>query len=161
MKQLYPFYRKMNVVVDHMAAALEQIPESKIMWKPCERALPWLYLILHTGVHAQLFLRLMKGEPSHFPHCFADEMKRARSAARAANVLRESWERLRVYLQSRPEEFGSQKVLTAWAGPDMTVEEYAWLLFEESVHHRGQAWVYAHMNGITPPTIWGIEHAEV
>ena len=41
----------------------------------------------------------------------------------------------------------------------MTVAQILDWLYEEGVHHRGQAWVYARMNGLTPPGIWGTEQA--
>ncbi len=157
MSVLDPFYRKQQAVVDHLAEAVEQIPEDKLMWKPCKRSLPWLYLFYHTGTHRQMLLRLFKDEPHNFPVCYAEAAKEAKTPSDVAEFLRETWNEFRSFLESKPADYADKAISPPWGGPDMTVEQLAWWTFEESVHHRGQAWLYARMNGITPPVIWGTE----
>lgn len=153
---LDPFYAKTEVVVGHMAAAAEQIPEDKVDWKPCDKAHPWLALIDHVGVGARyLVLSSVKGEGPDMA-AFQDPANRAKTPKEAAQAQVDAWAELKAYLQAQPEEFAKSKV-TFTRGREMTVEQVCWFLFEQYVHHRGQAWVYARMNGIKPPAIWGTE----
>ncbi|VAX21318.1 hypothetical protein MNBD_NITROSPINAE04-180 [hydrothermal vent metagenome] len=158
MSVLDPFYEKMEVVVDHLASAAKQIPDDKTEWKPCDKSLEWLFLIHHTGTHRRMILRLFKGEPSNFPGCYAEARQETASGRETAIFLRETWAEFKTYLQSKPEDYAKSIISSPWGGPDLTVEQIAWWVYEECVHHRGQAWVYARMNGITPPSIWGSEN---
>ncbi|VAX15246.1 hypothetical protein MNBD_NITROSPINAE01-1671 [hydrothermal vent metagenome] len=158
MSILDPYYLKQEEVVNHLAQAAEQIPEDKIMWKPTEKALTWLFLIHHTSTHRDLFLKLFKGESIDFPGCYRDPANQARSGAESAQIMRKTWEDLKSFLQSQPDDYAKTVIeKPPWGGPPMTVEQLVWWTYEENVHHRGQAWVYARMNGLIPPTIWGTE----
>lgn len=161
MSVLGPYYRKMDVVVDHLAQAAKQVPSHKITWRPCQKALPWLYLIHHTGTHRQVFLNMLKGEPTNFPDCYAEALRQIASGNETAKYLRESWDELKEFLRNQPDGYAKTTLSPPWGGPEMTVEQLAWWTFEEAVHHRGQAWVYARMNDITPPSIWGTEEVAV
>ncbi|MGK7345265.1 MAG: DinB family protein [Candidatus Nitrospinota bacterium M3_3B_026] len=159
MGALDDFLEKQGVVTGHLAAAAEQIPEEKAAWAPCEKCLPWLYLIHHTSIHRALFLKIFKGEPYDFPGCYTAPENQAKNPKEAAQVITSSWEEFRAYLESQPEDFVGREFDPPWGGPGITVENMLWWMHEESVHHRGQAWMYARMNGITPPPIWGTEEA--
>jgi len=159
MSVLDPFYMKHGQVVEHMAAAAEQIPGELAGWKPCEKAHPWLRLIDHTSVGTRhLVLKALKKEPLDMG-AFADPANMAKTPGEAAQAQRGAWDELKRFLQSRPEDFVKSEVPFT-RGRMMTVEQLCWFLFEQYVHHRGQAWIYARMNGITPPAIWGTEQPD-
>ncbi len=151
------YYMKHGKVIEGLAAAAEQIPEYKIMWKPCDKALPWIKLIDHTSIlRRHLILKALKEEPLDFPACLQDQSNHAKTPEEAAKAQRDSWEELKGFLQSQPDDFAKREVAFT-KGRKMTVEQLVWFAYEENTHHRGQAWIYARMNGITPPAIWGTE----
>jgi len=49
------------------------------------------------------------------------------------------------------------KIAPFWGGDELAIIGFPWMRYEENIHHRGQAWIYARMNGIKPPVIWGTE----
>ena len=158
MSFLDPYYVKQEEVVNHLVQAAEQIPQDKVMWKPTEKALPWLILIHHTSIHRDIVLRLLKGEPCDVPGCYREPANHPGTGAESAKIMRKTWEELKNFLQSQPDDYAKTVIeKSPWTGKPVTVEQIVWWLYEESVHHRGQAWVYARMNGITPPKIWGTE----
>ncbi len=157
MSVLEPYYKKQAKLVSHLADAVAQIPEDKLGWKPCERALPWLGLIDHTAVgRRHVTLACIKDEKVDFPGVFHRKELYAKSPAEAAEHQHETWAELEAFLKSQPDDF-SKKIVTFPSGHDLSVERILWMIYEENVHHRGQAWVYARMNGIKPPSIWGSE----
>lgn len=151
------FLEREEIVTNHLAEAAKQIPQDKIAWKPCEKALPWLYLIHHSSIHRKLFLKLFRGEPHDFPGCYSNPDNQAKTPAEAVEDIMATWEEFKSYIQSQPDDFALRGINPPWGGPSMTAEEMLWWMYEGNVHHRGQAWVYARMNGITPPAIWGTE----
>ena len=160
MSVLNPYYMKHGKVIEGLAAAVEQIPEDKIMWKPCEKSVPWIRLIDHTSIAMRhLILKALKEEPIDFPACIFDEANQTNTPKEAAQAQRDSWEELKGFLQSQPDDFAKKKVAFT-KGREMTVEQLVWFNYEHNVHHRGQAWIYARMNGITPPVIWGTEQPD-
>lgn len=160
MSILDPYYMKHGKVTEGLAAAAEQIPEDLMMWKPCEKSIPWIRLVDHTSIGMRhLILKSIKEEPLDVPACFFDESNHAKTPKEAAQAQRDSWEELKSFLKSQPEDF-AQKEVAFTKGRKMTVEQIVWFGYEHNVHHRGQAWIYARMNGITPPAIWGTEQPD-
>ncbi len=158
MSVLDPYYVRQEEGVNQVAQAAEQIPQDKVMWKPSEKSLPWLPLIHHTSLHRDIVLNLLKGEPFDCPGCYMEPSNYAKSGAESALALRKTWEELKNFLQSQPDDYAKTVIeKSPWTGKPVTVEQIAWWMYEENVHHRGQAWVYARINGLTPPTIWGTE----
>lgn len=158
MSILDPFYDRQGMVVEHLAQAAEQIPADKVMWQPCEKALPWLGLVHHSAVGwREIILKPLKGEKVDFPNCFFDPANQPKSPQDTAKLLRETWADVKSFLQSQPDDYARQKMVPVWGGEEVTIESMLWGFYEHDVHHRGQAWVYARMNGVTPPTIWGTE----
>jgi hypothetical protein len=158
MSALDVYIRRQGILVEHLAQAALQIPPDKIMWKPCEKALPWLGLIHHTSIgRREVVLQYLLGEKLNFPGCYRDPANYAKTPQDAANAQRESWKALRDFLLSQPGDYEHNKIVPFWGGHETPIIEFLWMCYEENVHHRGQAWVYARMNGITPPAIWGTE----
>ncbi|MBI5814769.1 MAG: DinB family protein [Nitrospinae bacterium] len=151
------YYDRAGIVVEHMALALEQVPEDKAHWKPCEKALPWMHLLSHNAIHRILFMQCVKGEPVDFPGAYRDPALQPETPKERAAMVRRVWAELVSFLKSKPEDFAKARVTPFWGGQELTVEEFLWWMYEENVHHRGQAWIYARMNGIRPPAIWGTE----
>jgi hypothetical protein len=152
------YIARQEKVVEHLALAAVQIPLDKIMWKPCEKALPWLGLIHHTAIgRREVILKYLLGEPLNFPGCYFDPANHAKTPQEAVNAQRDSWKALRNFLSSQPGDYEHKKIVPFWGGDEMAIIDFLWMCYEENVHHRGQAWVYARMNGITPPSIWGTE----
>ena len=146
--------------MSHLAQAAEQIPQGKEMWKPCDKCMPWLSLIHHMSIgRREIVLKTLKGERVDFPGCFSDPANYVDSPGQAAEVQWETWNELKSYLQAQPEDYAKSTV-TFPGGFDMAVERMLWMIYEENIHHRGQAWVYARINGLTPPSIWGSEDWE-
>ena len=157
---LDPYYEKYGAVVEHLAAAAEMIPEDLANWKPCETSLPWVRLIDHMSIgRRHLILKAVKEEPLDYPKPLFDPANQSTTGEQAAKAQRDSWEELKSFLQSQPEDFAKKEVAFT-KGRKMTVERILWFVYEENVHHRGQAWIYARMNGLTPPAIWGSEGRE-
>lgn len=153
-----PYYTKQEEVVNHLALAAEQVPQDKTVWKPCEKSIAWLVLIHHTSIHREVVLKLFKGEKHNVPGCYFDKANYPETGAESAKIMWQTWSDLKGFLQSKPDDYAKTVIeKTPWKGIPLTVEQIVWWLYEESVHHRGQAWIYARMNGITPPTIWGTE----
>ncbi len=143
-----------ETIVEHLAQAAEQIPDDKIQFKPSENSMPWLYLVSHPATHWVVFTRLIDGNPDHgFPEIYRENL--ASDGKHASEQLRNGWKMFRDYLLSKPETITSYSFTPPWGGPEMTVDAMLDWTWEEGVHHRGQAWVYARMNGIKPPSIWG------
>ncbi|VAX18375.1 hypothetical protein MNBD_NITROSPINAE04-2517 [hydrothermal vent metagenome] len=160
MSVLDPYFIKHGKVIEGLASAAEQIPEDKIMWKPYDKAIPWIRLIDHTSIAIRhLIIKALKEEPFDFPACFFDESNQAKTPKEAAKAMRDSWEELKSFIQSQPEDFYKKEVAFT-KGRKMTVEQIVWFNYEHNVHHRGQAWIYARMNGVTPPSIWGTEQPD-
>ncbi|HEB73225.1 MAG TPA: DinB family protein [Nitrospirae bacterium] len=160
MSVLDPYYMRNGKVVEGLASAVEQIPDDKILWTPCEKSIPWIRLIDHTGIAMRhLILKALKEEPLDVPACFFDESNCAKTPKDAAKALRDAWQELKSFLESQPEDFPKKEVAFT-KGRKMTVEQAVWFNYEHNVHHRGQAWIYARMNGITPPAIWGSEQPD-
>jgi hypothetical protein len=157
---LTTYFEKHEIVVGQLAAAAELIPQDKINWKPCEKSLPWLFLIHHTSIgRRHVIYKCIRGEKSNYPHCFGDPALQVTSPTEAARMQWETWNELKSFLESQPGDFALQTV-TFPKGFDLTVERLLWMGYDENVHHRGQAWIYTRMNGITPPTVWGTEGRE-
>lgn len=158
MSALDVYIRRQGILVEHLAQAALQIPPDKIMWKPCEKALPWLGLIHHTSIgRREVVLKYLMGERLDFPGCYFDPASHAKTPQDAVNAQRDSWKALSVFLLSQLGDYEHNKIVPFWGGNEMPIIEFLWMCYEENVHHRGQAWVYARMNGITPPAIWGTE----
>ncbi len=158
MSSLDVYLQKHEKVVGHLVEAVKQIPEDKLDWKPCERAIPWLHLIHHTAIGRQhLVLGLLQDKEVNFPGMFSDPELKASSTEEAAISLQATWDELKNHLINQPKDYFNKAVVEFPGGVKMTAERFLWMVFEENVHHRGQAWVYARMNGITPPAIWGTE----
>jgi hypothetical protein len=158
MSALDKYIRRQGILVDHLASAALQIPADKIMWKPCEKALPWLGLIHHTSIgRREVVLKYLLGEKLDFPGCYRDPANYAKTPQDAANAQRDSWNALMDFLLSQPGEYEHRRLVPFWGGDETPIIDFLWMCYEENVHHRGQAWVYARMNGITPPAIWGTE----
>jgi uncharacterized damage-inducible protein DinB len=157
MSGLEVYFNKHGAVVEQLALAAEQIPEDKIMWKPYKNALPWLTLIDHTAIGRKIIvMSTLKGEPFDFPGCFSDPANQAKSPIEAAAAQRDSWSELVDYIKAQPEGF-EKTLVTFTKGREMPVEHLLWFAYEENVHHRGQAWIYARLQGIIPPKVWGTE----
>ncbi|MBI4666661.1 MAG: DinB family protein [Nitrospinae bacterium] len=153
------FLTRQGEVVEQMAKAAEQIPQTQMMWKPCGKSLPWIYLLHHTCVHRRFFLKSIKGQPYDFPGDYGAPANQPHSPAEAASQIRQSWQELKNYLSAMGDPILKTTLKPYWGGEELTVEQILWELYAENVHHRGQAWLYARMNGITPPVIWGTEQA--
>ncbi|MBI4828085.1 MAG: DinB family protein [Nitrospinae bacterium] len=160
MNGLETYIMKQGAVVEHLAAAAEQIPPDKATWRPYPKALPWMALIDHTSIGRRIMvLKTLKGEPFDFPGCFFDPANHSKSPQEAAQAQRESWAALKSFLESQPADFAAREVMFT-KGRKMKAEQLLWFAYEENVHHRGQAWIYARMNGLTPPAIWGTERPD-
>ena len=158
MSALDIYIRRQGILVEHLAQAAAQIPQDKIMWKPCEKALPWLVLIDHTSIgRREVILKYLLGEKLDLPGCFRDPANQAKTPQEAVSAQRDSWKALKDFLLSQQGEYEYRKLTPFWGGDEIHIIEFLWLCYEENVHHRGQAWVYARMNGIKPPAIWGTE----
>lgn len=158
MGALSRYIERQEMVVNHLAAAALQIPLDKTMWKPCEKALTWIGLIHHTAIgRREVILKYLLGERLDFPGCYFDPANQVKTPQEAANAQLESWKALKNFLSSRSEDYEHWRIVPFWGGTEMPIIDFLWKCYEENVHHRGQAWVYARMNGITPPPIWGTE----
>ena len=157
MSELESYIGREEEVVNQLAEAARQVPEDKIHWKPCDRSLPWLYLIHHTSIHRWFFMKLLKGEPCDFPGIYTDKEYQPENAEQAAGDILKSWEEFKRFLRAQPADFLEEEIDPPWGGPKMSVKEMLWWTYEENVHHRGQAWIYARMNGLIPPAVWGTE----
>jgi len=157
MGPLDAYLEKTGTVVEHMALALEQIPEGKALWKPCEKALPWMYLLSHNALQRILFMKCANGEPVDLAAAKRDPAFQSKNPMDAAAMVRRIWVEHVAFLKSKPDDFLKSSVVPFWGGTALAVERMLGWMYEENVHHRGQAWIYARMNGITPPSIWGTE----
>lgn len=158
MGALSKYIERQGQLVEHLVQAALQIPPDKIMWKPCEKALPWLGLIHHTSIgRREVVLKYLMGERLDFPGCYFDPANFAKTPQEAVDAQMGSWKALKDFLLSQPDEYERLNIVPFWGGAKMPIIEFLWLCYEENVHHRGQAWIYARMNGITPPAIWGTE----
>lgn len=152
------FIDKYGKVVEHFVQAAEQIPADNGMFKPSEKSLPWVYMLSHLPTHWTMFMKVLEDEPNHgFPGVYRAEMPDG--PAGLASMYRDKWKVFADYLRSKPESFIMNTYSPPWGGPDETVDSLLDWLLEEAYHHRGQAWVYARINDIKPPSIWGTEPA--
>ncbi|MDH5478064.1 MAG: DinB family protein, partial [Nitrospinota bacterium] len=151
MNEIDTFIAKYGAVVEGLAQAAEQVPDSKLLFKPSTNSLPWIYLIFHPSVHWIILQKALEGDPDHgFPAAFRAPENRVDSGQEAAERIRKGWDGFTRYIRSKPPEW-LQTVVTAPWGPTMRIMDILWWLYEEGAHHRGQAWVYARINGIKPP----------
>jgi uncharacterized damage-inducible protein DinB len=152
------FISRYGVVVEHLAQAAEGIPAGKELFAPHEKCQAWIYLLSHPSTHTIIFRKVIEGNPDHgFPGAYRSEENRPDDGADAARMLRERWETFREWLLSKPDGFADTTFTVPWGWPDMTVADLLDWMYEEGVHHRGQAWIYARMNGVKPPSVWGTE----
>ncbi|MDH4183192.1 MAG: DinB family protein [Nitrospinota bacterium] len=157
MSQLSEYLEKQGELAEQLAQAAEQIPAGLEGWRPCEGALGWLRLVDHMAIaRRNLVLKAIKEEPIDFGAMVKNESLRSSSPTAAAAAHRSSWAELRSFLESQGEGF-LDKVVTFTRGRQWPVSRILWFAFEENLHHRGQLWIYARMNGLTPPKVWGTE----
>jgi len=155
MPELDNYIDRFNVVVGHLAEVARLIPEGKEMFKPSEDSLPWLYLVSHTATHRTICMKFLEGDKDHgFPSIYMAPENQPSNGSEAARKIVDTWEDMKTYLKNKPDDFVQKVVDPPW-GPPERIMDILWWLFEEGVHHRGQALVYCRMNGVKPPVIWG------
>jgi uncharacterized damage-inducible protein DinB len=155
--ELDVYIEKHGSLVEQIAQAAEQIPSKKINWKPKSGCMGWLMLADHMAVSRKwIYISLLKGNAINLSSSIFDESKYANNGQESATRHRDSWNELVDLLMSKPVSFMSEKLLFM-RGHERTVEHILWFAYEENLHHRGQLWIYARMNGLVPPTVWGTE----
>jgi len=157
MSELLVYLEKHGALVEQLAQAAEQIPEGKEDWRPGGKTLGWLRLVDHMSIaRRHLILKAVKEEAFDFPACQRDPANQSSTRAGAAAAQRDSWRELGAFLDGQGEECMG-KVVDFTRGRKMTVSQILWFGFEENLHHRGQLWIYARVNGLVPPKVWGTE----
>ena len=151
------YFEKHGALVEQLAQAAEQIPPGKEGWRPCEKALPWLRLVDHMSVSRRgLILKALKGEAFDVATMVKDVSLRATTSAEAAKAQRETWAELKTYIESQGEGFPAEMKLFT-RGRQWPASRILWFSYDENLHHRGQLWIYARINGLVPPKVWGTE----
>ncbi|MBF0170295.1 MAG: hypothetical protein HQK87_04275 [Nitrospinae bacterium] len=157
-QEIERFVAQYDRVAELMAQASEAIPPGEELFRPHPRCQEWLYLLTHPATHFEIFRTLMEGGADHgFPTAYRAPENLPANGPAGGRLLRERWSAFRHWIVSRPEGFAATMVKVPWGGAPMTVAQLLDWLYEEGVHHRGQAWVYARMHDMKPPAIWGTE----
>ncbi|NRB64067.1 MAG: DinB family protein [Saprospiraceae bacterium] len=140
---------KWTNAMDYTLELAEAMPAEKYDFKPTEEQLTFQEQLLHMAQNvAWLTSSYLDGEKVD-----VDRQMKGSSKAEVMVVLRKSLETARATLQTLDTATLDDEI-SFFAGP-MRRRRIIFLLFDHLTHHRGQAVVYARLQGIKPPRYRG------
>lgn len=121
-----------------------QLPESAASFKPWEGAMSTLELLSHIAGSAEFFLApTLQREPLSIPN--------GETIASAAQALEQLSEKETADIAALTDEQLGQRVTLQALNLTLPVADLISVMIDHEVHHKGQAFVYARMQGIQPP----------
>jgi uncharacterized damage-inducible protein DinB len=122
-----------------------QLPESAAGYKPWDRAMSMLELLTHIAGTGEFFLPALLGrEPLPIPS--------TTTVAEAAQALESLAEQEAEQIGALTDEQLAKVTTFAPLNLTLPVADLLTTWIDHEIHHKGQAWVYARLVGIQPPS---------
>ncbi|MFX0091115.1 MAG: DinB family protein [Candidatus Hodarchaeota archaeon] len=164
MSKLKPLKNQISYVLNYamqvLDKAIQLIPDDKLDFKPVDEVMSITDLPIHIYMATLVFTAgILKGEFNNEDYSLIPfDSENIKSAVEIVEFGKKVKDYARDALEKFTEaDLDKEITYNCWGGFKMTGARSLHILHEETIHHRGQLFVYLRSLGIEPPFIYGFD----